>query len=94
MYYGAFSSVAKSLVEMCAAWRAQVEKNTTIFVSGFDKELVGQFAATIRCGGAGGWASKGWGGGLNRDAAHRAGGQRLLGLLAEHIAAALREGSL
>lgn len=26
----------------------KVEKNTTIFVSGFDKELVGQFAATIR----------------------------------------------
>lgn len=28
--------------------KASVEKNTTLTVTGFDKELVGQFAATIR----------------------------------------------
>ena len=32
---------------LCASL-LQVEKNTTVFVSGYDKEVVGQFAATIR----------------------------------------------
>lgn len=54
----------------------QVEKNTTIFVTGFDKELVGQFAASIRCGpgaaGMEGWqaAGPGWLGGCLEGAGH------------------------
>ena len=31
-----------------AGLEVKVEKNTTVMVSGFDKELVGQFAANIR----------------------------------------------